>query len=381
MLNILHHNASSPSAATTSSMNHQHVSSASLLSPTTATAYQQPANSTTSSVAIVTINNNASPRGSLLVGGNSGVNSGTCRSSLNCADKLMQRRSTSANSTTSDSDFATVSELLKTYNNFESFIQQNDGKQRLKEYLESARNDEQLVFIEALEPWFSKNPKIQHRISSCDEELDESDSSDSNSVGSLNSNLSNVMMTCLENDEIFVDKLMNIKVIDNATEKVFGNVDIQHLSYLDISLIVVEKFLNDDSQFELNVSSKTKAAVNKAAKEQDESEAKKVLKTLYQSVLSQMKEEVFNHLRKTEDFKIWVLSKAIEFSQKEEQKSVEEFLKENHMDENWSLFKKKKLLVMKDIRDMTEEDYKKLGVKKLGHVKRLVRKTAEHFQK
>ncbi|KAF0983085.1 hypothetical protein FDP41_011063 [Naegleria fowleri] len=300
-------------------------------------------------------------------------------------------------------EFSNVSDLLKTYNNFESFIQQNDGKQRLKEYLESSRNEEQLLFVEIMEPYMAVlNPKV-----SCST-FPTNNNNNNNGKTSVDVSLNSLTENDIEwssSNEIIMESVKNVSrrrrpshhqynpqhpqhpynhhhhslVQPSSSSLIQQEDDSPHWTFLDLCKIVFTQFLQDDSPYELNVSSKLKASVKKALISNSEEEAKKSLKSLYHQVLSQMKEEAFKHLRQSEDFKIWVLSKAIDFSQKAEQHSVQSFLEENEMAENWSLFKKKKLFVMKDIRDMTEEDFRKLGVKKLGHVKRLVRRTMEHF--
>jgi len=42
-------------------------------------------------------------------------------------------------------------------------------------------------------------------------------------------------------------------------------------------------------------------------------------------------------------------------------------------------FKKKKLTKMEQIQHYSEEEFKKLGIKKLGHLKRILRVTKLHF--
>jgi len=297
---------------------------------------------------------------------------------------------TSNRASTSTSDFANVPELLKTYSNFESFIQQQDGKQRLKEYLEKLRNGEQLVFIEVMEPIMNRC-----NVLNGDELVGDEDEEEDLSIGSLsqssltnlvdggnNQTTTNILMEQLKQQQ---DRTR----YENLTRKIFCDekFDYKTVSFTRLCKMVHDQFLDDGCRYELNISSKLKKNVKKVVDnleglsvEEQEDAAAKAIKKLHNEVLSQMKVEVFNHLRNTEDFKVWLLSKAIEFSQKEEQIPIEDFLKENEMEENWPLFKKKKLLVMKDIRDLTEEDLRKLGIKKLGHIKRIFRKKNEHFQ-
>ncbi|KAG2378772.1 hypothetical protein C9374_007920 [Naegleria lovaniensis] len=316
--------------------------------------------------------------------------------------------SISSHSVSSSNEFSNVSDLLKTYNNFESFIQQHDGKQRLKEYLESLRNEEQLLFVEIMEPFMTRNLEILNKENinsssrTCEPSLQNQHVSTSTRDWSEKSNsyyyyYSELIMN-QENEWPSNDIIM--ESVKNASRHRHGhlqpssslmnqtmlmNLDINTTNsegephWTSLCQVVFTQFLKDDSPHQLNVSSKLKTNVKQASLSNCEQEAKKALTTLYHEVLSQMKEEAFHHLRKSEDFKIWILSKAIEFSQKAEQYSVQTFLEENEMAENWPLFKKKKLCTMKDIREMTEDDFRKLGVKKLGHLKRLVRKTTEHF--
>ena len=65
-----------------------------------------------------------------------------------------------------------------------------------------------------------------------------------------------------------------------------------------------------------------------------------------------------------------------------ENMAITQFLDINDLSEYEKTFKKKKLLKLSDIKHMTDQnDFKNLGITKLGHQKRLARLVRQSFSK
>ncbi|KAG2392368.1 hypothetical protein C9374_012620 [Naegleria lovaniensis] len=101
------------------------------------------------------------------------------------------------------------------------------------------------------------------------------------------------------------------------------------------------------------------------------------LNTLNTIVILQYNNEIMPHFTKTEEFKTLIIGKLIEYSSQEswdENTLIEHVLKQNDLSEYVKSFSKMKLFRMEQIRQFSTSDLKeKIGVKKLGHLKRLER--------
>ncbi|KAL9652551.1 hypothetical protein ABK040_000121 [Willaertia magna] len=98
----------------------------------------------------------------------------------------------------------------------------------------------------------------------------------------------------------------------------------------------------------------------------------KLYSSLKKELIIQFKTEIFPSLKKLETFQIFLLSKIIEATT-EPEIEIETVLKTNEMEEYCKLFSKKKLMYLSQLKEYTSDDYRKLGIKKLGHIKRLLR--------
>jgi len=104
----------------------------------------------------------------------------------------------------------------------------------------------------------------------------------------------------------------------------------------------------------------------------------------------QFKNEIMPEFWKTKEMQTFLLEKLIELSSFDVTDQIKElnpgdsliadFLVENELDEYRKIFSKKKLLIMEQIRFFTQEDFRDIGIKKIGHLKRIVRTVAEHFE-
>ncbi|KAG2375115.1 hypothetical protein C9374_010119 [Naegleria lovaniensis] len=127
---------------------------------------------------------------------------------------------------------------------------------------------------------------------------------------------------------------------------------------------------------------------------------RKCLDDLFINVQVQFKNEIMPHFKKTQEFKTFVLEKLIELSNNQQQQPqeilsplnspstlspgevlIQDFLTQNgELAEYCKPFAKKNLTTMDQIRNFTSDDFRdKIGIKKIGHLKRIVRLTKEHF--
>ena len=145
-----------------------------------------------------------------------------------------------------------------------------------------------------------------------------------------------------------------------------------------------QEFLLDNSKYQLNVTNKYKKEYETLT-EKKESMLKHLewFNKLYNEILIQINTETFGMMKKTEEFQVWLLTKALEWltqNQKSESMPISEFLAINDLSEYEKMFKKKKLTEMSHIKHMTDQaEFKQLGVTKLGHQKKLARLVRQFF--
>ncbi|KAL9642641.1 hypothetical protein ABK040_009720 [Willaertia magna] len=99
---------------------------------------------------------------------------------------------------------------------------------------------------------------------------------------------------------------------------------------------------------------------------------KKLYSLLKKELLTQFSTEVFPLLIQQDSFKLFLLSKILEASTEPEIEIVT-VLKTHDMEEYTKIFTKKKLKYMSQLREFTADDLRNFGIKKLGHVKRLLK--------
>ncbi|KAF0978509.1 hypothetical protein FDP41_002329 [Naegleria fowleri] len=107
------------------------------------------------------------------------------------------------------------------------------------------------------------------------------------------------------------------------------------------------------------------------------------LNTLTTVVMLQFNNEIMPHFKKTEEFKTFIIAKLIELSSQEGgcgvNTRIEDILNQNELSEYVKTFSKMKLIRMEQIKDFTSNDLReKIGVKKVGHLKRIERLISEY---
>ncbi|KAL9652346.1 hypothetical protein ABK040_012002 [Willaertia magna] len=123
--------------------------------------------------------------------------------------------------------------------------------------------------------------------------------------------------------------------------------------------LLIDEFLKRNSKYEINISSPRKKRFIDQVNNQNEEKAKEELLGIYFELLTQLKLEVSSKI----DVDL----------------PIEHFLKENSMEEYLNLFEKAGFIKMCDIKETTESDLRKMGIWKLGHLKRIIRKRNEYF--
>ena len=140
-----------------------------------------------------------------------------------------------------------------------------------------------------------------------------------------------------------------------------------------------------------------------------------IMKNIFNLIEYQIDIEILPQFRKSTEYKTYILEKVIELGsdnpqqpsglsssqrgschdltahlddalsdsdqdQLDKSTTIEHMLKEGNMLEHLKAFQKKKLIHLYQIKDFTTQDLKdKIGIKKIGHLKRIVRLVSQHF--
>lgn len=243
-----------------------------------------------------------------------------------------------------------VRKTIKEYYKIEGLLEKNDeGLQLLRAYLAERRNDEMLIYLES-------NREFRLMRQNCDVNMNR---------GAL---------------------LREFKTI-------------------------YENFVNYESLTCMNIASSIREQFTQTLKEvvllkQDEipkqalcEKMEKCLDNLLFNIQLQFNNEIMTHFKKSSEFRTFVITKLIELSASETSSIMDDLsektsprspgeylisniLAENEMEEYSKTFAKKKLVTLEQIRHFTADDYRdKIGMKKIGHLKRIVRVVNEHFNK
>ncbi|KAL9647882.1 hypothetical protein ABK040_008155 [Willaertia magna] len=318
---------------------------------------------------------------------------------------------------TETASFSTVESVIQTYYNFNTCWKQKDGREEIKKYLQSRFNAELLSCLERVEeclsiPWLdpvtpsldiSANNSTKHNSNN-------STLSPTSSVGDMDTISDHCDLTSISED-LSSSSLTLSSTSSNLTDYIqFSNSGTVGLnsSLIDSTLLkdifmksinLYKDFLSEHSQQSVNINSKLRNSfkemnykvielLNKLTKTKEIVEKTQYFevcdlmftnfKQLYTEIMCQFKTEIFPNFKNTENFRTFILTKVIDISQRGET-DIETFLKNNELQEYCKLFKKKKLLKLSQIQNFSSDDYRNLGIKKLGHIKRLVRIVNSHF--
>ncbi|KAL9649073.1 hypothetical protein ABK040_008450 [Willaertia magna] len=158
-------------------------------------------------------------------------------------------------------------------------------------------------------------------------------------------------------------------------------------SLLNFINILEKDFLTESSNQQVNVKAnyiKQLRKLKEDKKQENRDELMQWLVSIYTEILFQLKYEVFKAFKRTEEFQLWVLDKIIAFSTFQEKVlnasiSVSEFLEVNELCEYVKLFKKKKLIELWQLKGYDQNQFKELGITKIGHQKKLARIVKQYF--
>ncbi|EFC42519.1 hypothetical protein NAEGRDRAFT_80384 [Naegleria gruberi] len=244
-----------------------------------------------------------------------------------------------------------VRKTIKEYYKIEGLLEKNDeGLQLLRAYLSERRNDEMLIYLES---------NREFRL--------------------MRKNYAN-------------------------------DVNMSRITLVREFKTIYENFVNFESLTCMNIASSIRESFTQTLKEvqvlsQDEipnqtlcERMEKCLDTLLFNIQLQFNNEIMTHFKKSSEFKTFVITKLIELSASETSSIMEDMEKtsprtpgehlisnilvDNEMEEYSKTFTKKKLVTLDQIRHFTADDYRdKIGMKKIGHLKRIVRVVNEHFNK
>ena len=127
-----------------------------------------------------------------------------------------------------------------------------------------------------------------------------------------------------------------------------------------------------------------------------------IVKTILNLIEYQFNVEILPQFKKSPEYSTFIISKVIEFGNQQEDlqsnssedetssnneesissfnddhdktRTIEQILQEGNMTEHFKSFQKKKLVYLYQIKNFTTQDFKdKIGIKKIGHLKRIVR--------
>ncbi|KAF0971693.1 hypothetical protein FDP41_009916 [Naegleria fowleri] len=266
----------------------------------------------------------------------------------------------------SSSSSIRVQEIIQTYSQIDPLIEmQDEGLKILRSYLKQRQNEEYLLYMEVTREYKKKRELRQNEQPTILllEEFEKV----------YHEFLNFESVTCMNVPASVREQFVNVW---NEKEIICKSLDVLSLS-------------TDSCNSNTACHNVATISLELAQK------MRKCLDDLFISVQIQFKNEIMPHFKKTEDFKTFLLTKLIELSSQPQQDSnpsnsaslspetvlIQDFLTQNgELSKYCKAFSKKNLITMEQIRNFTSDDFRdKIGIKKIGHLKRMVRLTRQHF--
>ncbi|KAF0971695.1 hypothetical protein FDP41_009918 [Naegleria fowleri] len=332
------------------------------------------------------------------------------RVSTKKGEELKDEEETSSSSSSSSH----VRETIKTYNRIDTLIErQDEGLKILRSYLKQRQNEEYLLYMEMTREYkkkreLKKNEDSDLLLKEFEKVYQEFLNFESVTCMNVPASVREQFVNVWNEKEIFYDSLegqplshspSTTKTWTEETSKRSNSEESENLggsspSHRTSPLL---SSLSSSPPLSSSLSLTTRPISGKFTTISLElaQKMRKCLDDLFISVQIQFKNEIMPHFKKTEDFKTFLLTKLIELSSQPQQASesqtcfslspgkvlIQDFLTQNgELSEYCKAFSKKNLITMEQIRNFTSDDFRdKIGIKKIGHLKRMVRLTGEHF--
>ncbi|KAF0971694.1 hypothetical protein FDP41_009917 [Naegleria fowleri] len=302
----------------------------------------------------------------------------------------------------SSSSSSRILETIKTYNRIDSLIEmQDEGLKILRSYLRQRQNEEYLLYLEVTREYKKKRELRKNEDSDLLLLLEEFEKVYQEFLNFESVTCMNIPAGLREQFvNVWIEKGTRCKDLEMQRPTTSSNTT----SIKATNHTGTEETENNDEESEnlgacspssllsntLSITTRPRTISPELAQKM-----RKCLDDLFISVQIQFKNEIMPHFKKTEEFKTFLLTKLIELSSQPQQASesqtcfslspgkvlIQDFLTQNgELSEYCKAFSKKNLITMEQIRNFTSDDFRdKIGIKKIGHLKRMVRLTREHF--